>query len=363
MLTLEKLLEESKHSIGICNSCRYCEGFCAVFPAMEKRLDFSNADMHYLANLCHNCSECFYACQYAPPHEFQVNIPQQLAQLRLSTYTEYAWPKGIGKLFAKNGLIASLLFMVLLIVLFFAASGLGTSTVINGDFYSIFPHNFLVIVFGTAFAWMLIAILIGFKNYLADIEPDTKSLFKGVHIKQALGDALSMKYLHGNIKTGCTYPDDNISPWRRYFHHFTFYGFMLCFAATVSGTIMHYLFGLVAPYAFFSVPKILGTVGGVSLAIGTAGLFVLKTKADKNIKDIRQMGMDYAFIALLFITAVTGLALMLWRETAAMPSLLIIHLSVILTLFITMPFGKFVHAFYRLGALLKYAKESNNDPH
>ena len=26
----------------ICNACRYCEGYCAVFPAMEKRLTFSD---------------------------------------------------------------------------------------------------------------------------------------------------------------------------------------------------------------------------------------------------------------------------------------------------------------------------------
>ena len=361
MLTLEKLLEESKHSIGICNSCRYCEGFCAVFPAMEKRLDFTDTDMHYLANLCHNCSECFYACQFAPPHEFNVNIPQQFAQLRLSTYTEYAWPKGIAKLFARNGLIATLIFVLTLIALFFSASVFNSSGPANGDFYTIFPHNFLVIVFGAAFAWMLVAIFMGFKNYLKDIEAEPKSLFTGANVKQALSDALSMKYLHGNIKTGCTYPDDNISPWRRYFHHFTFYGFMLCFAATVSGTIMHYFLGMIAPYPFFSVPKILGTVGGVSLAIGTAGLFVLKTKADENIKDIRQIGMDYAFIALLFLIAISGLVLMIWRETSAMPSLLIAHLSLILALFVTMPFGKFVHAFYRFGALLKYAKESKED--
>lgn len=363
MLTLEKLLEESKQSIGICNSCRYCEGFCAVFPAIEKRLDFNNTDIHYLANLCHNCSECFYACQYAPPHEFAVNIPQQLAQIRLATYTEYAWPKNIAGLFAKNGLITTLLFVLSLIVLFFGSSFFNSSDSPNGDFYALFPHNFLVIVFGSAFAWVFIAIFIGFKNYLTEIETDTKSLLTIRNIRQALSDALSMKYLHGNIKTGCTYPDDNISPWRRYFHHFTFYGFMLCFAATVSGTIMHYFFDMVAPYPFISPPKILGTIGGISLSIGTVGLFVLKLKSDTQIKDIRQMGMDYAFIVLLFLIAVSGLILMLCRETELMTSLLIIHLSLILALFITMPFGKFVHAIYRFGALLKYAKESENSRH
>ena len=66
----------------ICNACRYCEGYCAVFPAMERRLTFSPGDLRYLANLCHNCAECYYACQYAPPHEFAVNVPQVFAQIR-----------------------------------------------------------------------------------------------------------------------------------------------------------------------------------------------------------------------------------------------------------------------------------------
>ena len=45
----------------ICNACRYCEGFCAVFPAMTRRLEFGKADVNYLANLCH-CGACLHAC-------------------------------------------------------------------------------------------------------------------------------------------------------------------------------------------------------------------------------------------------------------------------------------------------------------
>lgn len=132
---------------------------------------------------------------------------------------------------------------------------------------------------------------------------------------------------------------------------------MLCFAATVFGTIFHYVLGWQAPYAFFSLPKLTGTIGGISLALGTAGQFWLKRKADPDIRNISQMGMDYAFIVQLFLAAVTGLALMAFRETAALAPLLVIHLAVILSLFITMPFGKFVHGLYRSGALIKYAKE------
>ena len=77
--------------LQICNACRYCEGFCAVFPAMTRRLEFGKADINYLANLCHNCGACLHACQYAPPHEFAVNVPEAMAKVRLETYAEYAW--------------------------------------------------------------------------------------------------------------------------------------------------------------------------------------------------------------------------------------------------------------------------------
>ena len=76
-----ELLKEAGRQLTICNACRYCEGFCAVFPAMELRQSFSQGDLVYLANLCHDCRDCYHACQYAPPHEFAVNIPETLAEL------------------------------------------------------------------------------------------------------------------------------------------------------------------------------------------------------------------------------------------------------------------------------------------
>jgi len=78
---LEELIGEAQRVLAICNACRYCEGYCATFPALERRLEFTESDVHYLANLCHNCGACLYACQYAPPHEFAVSLPQALAMV------------------------------------------------------------------------------------------------------------------------------------------------------------------------------------------------------------------------------------------------------------------------------------------
>ena len=74
-------------------------------------------------------------------------------------------------------------------------------------------------------------------------------------------------------------------------------------------------------------------------------------------KDEARHGMDLAFIAMLLMTGITGLALLVWRETPAMAPLLAFHLGVVFAFFITMPYSKFVHGLYRFAALIRYAQE------
>ncbi|MCL5026009.1 MAG: tricarballylate utilization protein TcuB, partial [Chloroflexi bacterium] len=88
------LIENAIWQLEVCNACRYCEGYCAVFPAMERRQRINDADVYYLANLCHDCRPCYYACMYTPPHEFAVNLPQAFSEVRRRTYTRYALPNG-----------------------------------------------------------------------------------------------------------------------------------------------------------------------------------------------------------------------------------------------------------------------------
>ena len=63
-------------------------------------------------------------------------------------------------------------------------------------------------------------------------------------------------------------------------------------------------------------------------------------------------------IALLLLTSVTGLALLVFRDFTFMSTLLITHLATVLALFLTLPYGKFVHGFYRTAALLKFRAQS-----
>ena len=345
----------------ICNACRYCEGFCAVFPAMTRRLEFAKADIDYLANLCHNCGACLHACQYAPPHEFAVNVPQAMARVRVQTYADYAWPPAFGALYKRNGLTLSLalaaglaLFMVLAVVL----QGSLWRVPPHGNFYAVFPHNLMVGLFAPVFLFAVLALGIGVWRFWNEVSPGAVTgAVTSAAAGEAARDALRLKYLDGGHGEGCNNADDAYTLSRRRFHHLTFYGFMSCFAATSVATLYHYLLGWPAPYGYASLPKLLGMVGGVALVVGTAGLLWLNLTRHPLQGDAAQKPMDRGFIALLFLAAASGLALAILRASDALALLLAIHLGTVMALFATLPYGKFAHGVYRSAALLKWAIE------
>jgi citrate/tricarballylate utilization protein len=348
---------EVDRQMQVCNACRYCEGFCAVFPAMTRRLSFSKADVHYLANLCHNCGACLHACQYAPPHEFAVNVPRAMATVRGQTYAEFAWPPALGALYRRNGVTLALatgfglaLFMMLALVL----EGTLFGQPLTGNFYAVFPHNLIVTLFGTVFAFALVALSIGAGQFWRQAAPGPASRAAAA---EATADILRLKYLDGGHGEGCNEADDRFTLWRRRFHHFTFYGFLLCFAATCVATLYHYVFHLSAPYPLTSLPVLLGTAGGLALLVGPAGLLWLNLGRHRLHGDPAQHPMDRGFITLLFFNSLTGLALLAGRDSGAMPLLLAVHLGFVMALFVTLPYGKFAHAIYRSVALLKWAIE------
>jgi citrate/tricarballylate utilization protein len=348
---------EADRMLQICNACRYCEGFCAVFPAMTRRIEFTPSVVNYLANLCHNCGACLHACQYAPPHEFGVNIPQVMAQVRKETYMAYAWPKTFGSLYKKNGLLLSLVTAISIcffLMLSALLNGTLSSAPADGNFYAVFSHNTLALMFGAVFSFSLLAITIGLIRFWCEITPGSIS---GSAVAEATHDVLTLKYLGGGHGEGCNNEDDAFSLWRKRFHHFTFYGFMLCFAATSVATVYHYVFYLHAPYSVTSLPVLLGILGGIGLLIGPAGLLYLNLRRNSAHGDASQKPMDRAFIALLFLISASGLALLVYRDTPAMALLLILHLGFVMALFLTMPYSKFAHGFYRMAALLKNAVE------
>src|SRR5579872_1984282 len=151
-------LSEGARILTICNACRYCEGYCAVFPALERRVSFSAADLNYLANLCHNCAECYYACPYTPPHEFAVNVPKTLSEIRVASYRQYAWPAPMRDWLAPVAFFVGLAFWIGI------ERGRGGSG-LTGDFYGFIRHGTMAGVFGAIALFALCALLAGFVRF------------------------------------------------------------------------------------------------------------------------------------------------------------------------------------------------------
>lgn len=363
-----QLLKEADRLMTVCNSCRYCEGLCAVFPAMEMRRAFSDGDLNYFANLCHACGACYTDCQFSPPHEFNVNVPQTLAALRAESWAAYAWPRAFSGLFARNGVAIGIICALSIAAFIFGFAALNDRAVLSGihtgpgAFYALMPHNAMAALFGAAFLYAVLALAMGLRAFWRDIGEPTHTLTDPPSLWQAMKDASRLRYLDGG-GVGCFNEDERPTDHRRVYHHLTFYGFLLCFASTSVATLYHYLLAREAPYAWWDLPVVLGTLGGIGLVIGPIGLLVEKSKRDAALVDANSSGMDAAFTLMLFLTGLTGLALLLWRETSAMGPLLAFHLGVVFALFVTMPYGKFVHGLYRFAALVRYARERHTAGH
>jgi citrate/tricarballylate utilization protein len=343
----------------ICNACRYCEGLCAVFPAMEMRRTFAAGDLNYIANLCHQCGACVPDCQYSPPHQFDVNVPAALARLRNDTYADYVWPRALSGVFARNGVLVALLCaasvasFIIGFVAFADPAALWSQNA--GDFYKVMPHRAMVALFGAAFLYAIVTFVFSLRAFWRDISASAPPAGFAAFF-QAVADTFTLRYLGGG-GGGCTSENEQPSNRRRVYHHFTFYGFLLCFAATCVATLYHYAWDWHAPYAFYSLPVLLGILGGIGLLVGPAGLFVLSREREPKLTDAPRRGMDVAFIAMLFLTSLTGFLLLILRGTGLMGLLLAIHLGVVFALFLSLPYGKFVHGLYRFLTLIKYAGE------
>lgn len=344
-----EIYERANKSCIICNSCRYCEGLCAVFPAMEKKREFSLQDIDYLANLCHQCSECFYDCQYAPPHEFDLSIPTQFARVRQVSYEKYAFPGFLGKAFRKNAIVSSIVLVLAVFIGFFMASGASGDG--QGNYYFFIPEGCMISIFGAVAVLVLVALFGSCAKYAKAIGLNKVN---AKAITQSIKDALKMRYLGGHEGEGCTYPSELRSNARRIGHHFVMYGFILCFVATTLAAIYSHILGIKAPYEPTQLPKLFGIIGGSLLCVGVIFMLYLKMIADKNIVDSKSVSMDFALLGMLFIVSFSGLVLMLLRQSELLSVLLYFHLSTVLALFVLIPYSKFIHVFYRFLALVKY---------
>lgn len=350
-VTSEELHNEAARQLSICNSCRYCEGYCSAFQGLTRYRSLDAPTVSHLANLCHNCRGCYYACQYTEPHEFAINIPAILANVRADNWEQHVRPRWLAKAMQRQ--VAPYVLLTLFFMLLFSV-GLGVPWLSDQAFYSAISHNALVAVFTPLFVLPLIFLAFGLRTYWRAVGGSSLGM---ADIKAAVKSAASLRQLSGGQGQGCNYEKkERYSSARRWAHQLTMYGFLLCFASTSTATVYHYLFGWEAPYALFSLPKLLGVTGGVLLSVGTAALAYLKSLADPALGSKSRGAVEYVFVGLLFGVSTTGLLLYLFSGTALASFWLIVHLAFIATFFVAVPYSKMAHGFFRFAALCREAQ-------
>jgi citrate/tricarballylate utilization protein len=355
--------------LEVCNACRYCEGYCAVFPALERRRSFTMGDVDYLANLCFDCRACYYACMFAPPHEFGVNIPRMMSEVRRETYARYALPTVLARLlrsswFAAVGLIvASALFFLAIVYATGDAGRLFLAHRGAGAFYAVIPYLLMVIPALIISGAALVLLVGGAMRFWKRTRGNFRDLLQPGAVLTAATDALGLRYLTGGGAGGCDYPKDRPSLARYVLHGLVFWGFVAALISTTIAFIQQDFFGWYPPYPLLSAPVIFGTVGGVAMIVGAVGLLYLKQQSDREPADAPHLKMDNLFLWMLVLINVTGLLLLILRETPAMGSLLVIHLATVFALFLTMPYTKFAHFVYRYAALVQNRLEERQSGH
>ena len=360
----EDLIAEANRQFTICNACRYCEGLCSVFPAMELRTAFTQGDISYLSSLCHDCRSCIHACPFSPPHELAVDIPQLMTTARLDTYERYARPRALWRVLTRPLALALVMACTLALFTIVAATTGNPSQIIqthsgSQSFYQVVPFLWLVIPAGIVSALVLMAIAAGAAAFIRETG-GARPLLHAAALRQAASDALALRNLRGG-GGGCRYPGDTRSPIRRYLHHAVFYGFLTMFVATVAAAVEQDILGIQPPYPLLSVPVALGVLGGIATLTGCIGFVVLGMRSRDPRKTNQIRSLDRSFTVLLAAAVATGLLTLVLRGTAAMGPALILHLGTLGGLYVAFPYSKFVHWVYRYLALVRSSAERTSE--
>jgi quinone-modifying oxidoreductase subunit QmoC len=140
---------------------------------------------------------------------------------------------------------------------------------------------------------------------------------------------------------------------RRWGHLALLWGFVG--AAVTSGLLVVALYGFGAqlPLPLDHPFKILGNISAVLLVVG--GVILLVNRLGDPQKNGATTAFDRFFLTVVLLVIATGVLAEVGRfffPAALACSIYVVHLSVVLTLFVTFPYSKFAHMLYRTLAMV-----------
>ncbi|UCH82128.1 MAG: quinone-interacting membrane-bound oxidoreductase complex subunit QmoC [Nitrospiraceae bacterium] len=346
-------------SLKKCYQCATCSVVCNVtpdqnpFPRKEmvwaqwglKEKFKGNPDVW----LCHQCNDCTAYCpRDAKPGEV-------LGAIRKQTIAQYSSPSALVD-FVNNKSSMILLILIPAVIVGLVISMFGSwspeGEVIFSNFMPILAIQFLftpALLFGVGVGIM------GMRKFWADMKEAN-----GVTTGDLKGSVTAMfKELMSHEK----FKECDESKDRATSHLLVFYSFIALGIATALGVLYIDILHLESPFRFgYGTPiKIFGTVGAIAIL---AGSYLMMSNRFKH-ADRVGLGsyFDWLLIGLIGTIGVSGTLAWLTRVAGigglAYP-LYFIHLVVVLSLFVYLPFSKLAHMFYR-GAALSFNKYSGRE--
>ncbi len=354
---LQLMLADATRQLSVCNACRYCEGLCAVYPAIERRTLFELADLSQLGNLCHDCRACFDSCMFTAPHEFNINMPKLFSEIRLIDYQRFVWPSKVPGFLSGRFAMLSISLISTAIVFLLAIFNVGVGGLITRNVgpkspFILIPAVQLDVLLLIPAVFSFIILISAGARFWKEVGGAPTGLTLRM-VLTAIWYAITFRYMDGG-GAACNYPNDEVpSPLRRRYHFLVSYGFGLCIISTVAAAYLQDVLGIEPPYRWLSVPVISGFVGGIGLIIGCWGLLKLKMQSSE-ITSVAMMNVkDYGFLIALELLALSGMATLLSRESLVFGLVFLIHLSTIILTFTFAPYSKFVHFIFRFLAILR----------
>jgi citrate/tricarballylate utilization protein len=298
---------------------------------------------------------------YSPPHEFRINLPETLSQVRVESYQDWSWPALLGRSFTDQRIGTALGAVAIGVVAILTLVLVGPARLFAvhrgpGAFYQVIPFIAMLVpalalvFYGTA-VWVT-----GGLRFWTEAGQIFRTKNGWSAIVGAAREALTLKWLKGG-GPGCYYPKDKPSSSRRVYHSFVFYGFLSAMVSTTLAAIYQDLLHRLPPYPLTSGPVVFGTLGGIAMMVGVCGLISIKSKSDPVPAGKDAPKLDYSFLIILGLASLSGMLTLILRSTWLMGSALTIHLGLVAALFITAPYGKMVHSMYRSLALILHRIE------
>jgi len=373
---LHRILDEGGEDLKKCFQCATCSVVCELsngekpFPRKEMIWAQWGLKDRLVADpdvwLCHQCSDCSTKCpRGARPGDV-------LAALRQQAVEHFAVPRFLGKWVNQAKYFPLLLAVPVVLLGLLVVAPLEDGPEISGQQPIVYacwaelPHWVLMSFFGVFSALALLAVIVGVVRFWGAMEAaDGRSgdITPAKSVLPCIGSALKSILAHEKF-TMCT-----TDRWRYVAHFAVFYGFLALLMVAIWVVIVVLTGGqnplvrggFAYPFNFWNPWRMLANLGGVALVAGC--LLMIWERLKKNEQGGASSYCDWAFLGILLVVALTGLAAETLHYARMEPHRQIayfIHLVSVFMLLMYLPYSKFAHLAYRTAAMV-YAEYSGRN--